>query len=50
MVGALICKKGIWDGLLGQDETSEEEVPVTKARPLDVAKHNMAMMGFKRPS
>ena len=50
MVGALICKKGIWDGLLGQDETSEEEVPVTKARPIDVAKHNMAMMGFKRPS
>ena len=50
MVGALICKKGIWDGLLGQDETSEEEVPVAKARPVDVAMHNMAMMGFKRPS
>jgi protoheme IX farnesyltransferase len=50
MVGALVCKKGIWDGLLGEDETSEGEVLVAKVRPEDVARHNMAMMGFKRPS
>ena len=50
MVGALVCKKGIWDGLLGDDENVEEEGQVAKARPLDVALHNMAMMGFKRPS
>jgi protoheme IX farnesyltransferase len=50
MVGALVCKKGIWDGLLGADELPEEEVVATKMRPVDVAGHNMAMMGFKRPS
>lgn len=50
MVGALVCKKGIWDGLLGADEPPEEEVVTTKMKPVDVASHNMAMMGFKRPS
>lgn len=50
MVGALVCKKGIWDGLLSDDESSDEEVPVVKDRPVDMARHNMAMMGFKRPS
>lgn len=50
MVGALVCKKGIWDGLLSSDENSEEEEIVVKTKPEDIARHNMAMMGFKRPS
>lgn len=50
MVGALVCKEGIWDGIFGDEEASEEETPVAKARPVDVVRHNMAMMGFKRPS
>jgi heme o synthase len=50
MVGALVCKKGIWDGLFRDEESSEDDVPLTKERPVDLFRHNMAMMGFKRPS
>jgi protoheme IX farnesyltransferase len=50
MVGALVCKKGIWDGLFSDEESSEDDVPLTKERPVDLFRHNMAMMGFKRPS
>jgi heme o synthase len=50
MVGALVCKKGIWDALFSDEESSEDDVRLTKERPVDLFRHNMAMMGFKRPS
>lgn len=66
LVGALVCKKGIWDGFFGNDATSEYDdsaeyaefedsgLGMESALPTHTDKqaptHNMAMMGFKRPS
>jgi heme o synthase len=59
LVGALVCKKGLWDGFFSKDEpvsiyeTNEEEAVdaklnmKAKSTPPDI---NLAMMGFKRPT
>ncbi|KAK5943784.1 Protoheme IX farnesyltransferase, mitochondrial [Knufia obscura] len=72
LVGALVCKTGIWDGFLGGKEQASiyEELDEAELVPVDEASlgmadaiertrtmqtphqnnHNLAMMGFKRPS
>ena len=69
LVGALVCKSGIWDGFLGKEEPADiydEADDVYQegdtlgmdntARPSVVqaaegyVSHNLAMLGFKRPS
>ena len=65
LVGALVCKTGIWDGFFRSDESVsiyDEDVVVGDGQPLameaanSVGKEqstggiNLAMMGFKRPT
>jgi heme o synthase len=59
LVGALVCKKGLWDGFFSKEEPisiyesdGEETLDAdlnmrTKSPPPDI---NLAMMGFKRPT
>ena len=62
LVGALVCKRGLWDGFFRKDESVsiyEDDqletdgnslamgVPKSKQQPPDI---NLAMMGFKRPT
>jgi heme o synthase len=64
LIGSLVCKRGLWDGLLGRDERvslyEEAEVesdgvglgmgsPTDRRRP-QPPDLNMAMIGFKRPT
>lgn len=62
LVGALVCKSRIWDGLLGNEEpvsvydteATQQMVQEKDGETLGMMDqnrvHNMAMMGFKRPS
>ncbi len=66
LVGALICKSRIWDGLFGSQEAAsmykDQEVLFREGEPLgmraegearagrEIHDINLAMMGFKRPS
>lgn len=74
LVGALVCKAGLWDGFFGKEPASvyeeldpSEYVPAEgdtlgmedplisqikamQERPQSQNSHNLAMMGFKRPS
>lgn len=64
LVGALVCKKGLWDGFFGADEPAsiydEQELEIDgDTLGMDVANArkrpqppdiNLAMMGFKRPT
>ena len=63
LVGALVCKTGIWDGFLGRNEDLDEIdlIPVEEEEGLNMHEavlkdasgsnhvHNLAMLGFKRP-
>ncbi len=65
LVGALVCKKGLWDGFFGAEEPASiyEELDLEMdgnplgmesandhARPRPPGDINLAMMGFKRPT
>lgn len=64
LVGALVCKKGLWDGFLGTNEATsvyeEEDLEIDgQSLGMDSATDptktkppdiNLAMMGFKRPT
>ncbi|KIX00203.1 protoheme IX farnesyltransferase [Rhinocladiella mackenziei CBS 650.93] len=61
LVGALVCKRGLWDGFFGTKESAsiyDEREPesdgdglgMERARPKPPPDINLAMMGFKRPT
>lgn len=65
LVGALVCKKGLWDGFFGTDESAsiydENDLEIDgntlgmdsasdRQRPKPPGDINLAMMGFKRPT
>ena len=59
LVGALVCKSGIWSGVFGEKEQIDmpvvndedvDQLPIAEKAKHELHKWNMSMMGFKRPS